>query len=877
LKIKRLRIENFKRFRSPFELAGLSDGLNLFVAPNEAGKSTVAEAIRASFFERHRSTAVESLRPWGDSSATPTVEIEFSLSGKPARLLKAFLGKKRCELTVDGTALSGNVAEDHLGSLLGFRFAGKGANAPEHMGIPGLLWMRQGTSHEIADAVRFASEHLRNALGESLGDLAATSGDAVLKAVEAERKELLTASTNAPRGALSEAISRKEALEFELAELRSAIETYRSGVDRLATLRRDRDREEAIRPWQTLREQLERAQTQLAEAKGLADKKSALDIVLKQATVQVNAVRSQLQTMERDVEALGMREKNLLAAQDRLGRSQVEMQAWEPRHLAAAQVDSKAREGLRISRQAAARVTHAKAVADLSSQLGILELALSQAQLEDHKLTDLRSQAQALSLSATELTRLRHSADALRTAQARLDTVATALEFTLQPTALVQVAGQGVTGSTRLTVVARTDIHIAGVGQISVLPGGADLDRLASERDRHQDELAALLQALGVDSVATAEERLRLQALRAAEAKAAEAVLATLAPKGLAALAADVKSQTTRLAEARSLLETMSLPPDGVPALTVIQAEAEEAAARSALAETSAKLNETKVATANANAQVQAAEEELKAVQATVNDPLRAERKAEANRALTDALAHQASTEGAMTDLATQLQAANLSVLAQDVERIERSLRQSEATRNQRAVDITRLEADLEAKGALGQEETAAQKQRELELSQRRFAELDRRAKALDHLWKLLDEKRAALARRLRAPLQKHLNHYLQILFPGSSIEVEEDLSPGRITRVGLNGAESGEFEDLSVGTREQMGVVARLAYADLLQAAGKPTLLILDDALVHTDQDRLGQMKRVLYDAAARHQILIFSCHPHAWHDLGAAPRLLV
>lgn len=72
------------------------------------------------------------------------------------------------------------------------------------------------------------------------------------------------------------------------------------------------------------------------------------------------------------------------------------------------------------------------------------------------------------------------------------------------------------------------------------------------------------------------------------------------------------------------------------------------------------------------------------------------------------------------------------------------------------------------------------------------------------------------------------------------------------------------------------MGVVARLAYADLLQEAGKPTLLILDDALVHTDQERLAQMKRVLYDAATRHQILILSCHPHAWQDLGVAARRL-
>jgi hypothetical protein len=32
------------------------------------------------------------------------------------------------------------------------------------------------------------------------------------------------------------------------------------------------------------------------------------------------------------------------------------------------------------------------------------------------------------------------------------------------------------------------------------------------------------------------------------------------------------------------------------------------------------------------------------------------------------------------------------------------------------------------------------------------------------------------------------------------------------------------------------MGVISRLAYADLLKEAGRPTLIILDDALVHSD-----------------------------------------
>ncbi|CAA2105090.1 AAA family ATPase [Variovorax paradoxus] len=873
MKLQRLRIENFKLFRAPLEIDGFTDGLNLFTAPNESGKSTVAEAIRAAFFERHRSSAVEHLRPWGESSATPTVELEFELDGKSCRLTKAFLGKKRCELVIDGRPMDGAVAEDHLASLLGFRFPGKGASTPEHMGIPGLLWIRQGTSHDISHAVGFASDHLRNALGESLGELASSQGDAVLKAVESERNELLTPASGAPRGAYADALKLRSELESELARLLADIEAYRSGVDRLSGLRREHQRDDAARPWVALREQLAAAQQRLNDGKGLAERKAAQDVALKQIVAQVVSWRTQLQSMEREEATVVQREKNLQAVREGLDKALGELQAWEPRHAAAAQADARARETLRLARQAASRSAQEKAVDSLAEQLAGLVQNLGKARSEQEKVARLQADARSLTVSESELKRLHRSADALRAAQARLDAVSTALAFDLQPGARVRVGGAEIAGTTRQTVIARTEIDIEGVGRITVLPGGTDLESLGVEHDRAHQELVSLLQALRADSVAAVEERVRLHALRNGEVRAAEAVLSALAPKGLDTLAADVGLREARLAEAKQMLLAMASTSDAhVP--SVLQAESEEGAARTALEAASSALNEAKLQTGHAREQVKAAEDELAAVKSTLADPLRAGRKREAGEALTDALAQQSAIEQRAAGLAEQLRTVNLPVLAQDVERLERSARQAEASHSQRAGEITRLEVELETKGALGQEEIASEKRRELEHAARRSAELDRRAKALDHLLKLLREKRSALARRLRAPLQKHLDHYLQILFPGAQVEVGEDLSPSRITRQGVRGVQSGTFEELSVGAREQMGVVARLAYADLLKEARKPTLLILDDALVHTDEERLGQMKRVLYDAATRHQILIFSCHPEAWRDLGVVAR---
>lgn len=111
-------------------------------------------------------------------------------------------------------------------------------------------------------------------------------------------------------------------------------------------------------------------------------------------------------------------------------------------------------------------------------------------------------------------------------------------------------------------------------------------------------------------------------------------------------------------------------------------------------------------------------------------------------------------------------------------------------------------------------------------------------------------------------------------VFPQATLDISEDMTPGRLTRPGTRGQESGDFDAMSFGAREQIGVISRLAYADLLKEAGRPTLIILDDALVHSDEHRLEQMKRVLFDASQRHQVLLFTCHPAAWQGLGVSPR---
>ncbi|HKB55757.1 MAG TPA: AAA family ATPase, partial [Ramlibacter sp.] len=192
MKINTIELESFKRFRKRIVLSDFSDGLNLFTAVNEGGKSTIAEAIRAAFLERHRTSTLVDLVPWGESGASPNVHVEFTVAGQRCSVRKAFLSRKSCDVAIGDQTLSGEEAENKLGELLGFGHAAKGKSTEEKQGIPGLLWIRQGRSYNITDEVRHASDYLRRALSQSVGELAATQGDTVLNKVAEERGKLLT-------------------------------------------------------------------------------------------------------------------------------------------------------------------------------------------------------------------------------------------------------------------------------------------------------------------------------------------------------------------------------------------------------------------------------------------------------------------------------------------------------------------------------------------------------------------------------------------------------------------------------------------------------------------------------------------------------------
>lgn len=873
MKLQRLRVEQLRLFRQSLEIPDFTAGINLFSGPNESGKSSLVRAIRAAFFERHRSSSVDDLQPWGDTSAAPEVELEFEHEGQVWHLIKRFLQKKRCDLTVDGQDFSGEEAEGKLAALFGFEFSGSGASKAKHWGIPGLLWIEQGQGQEVRESIEFASDHLKSALGATLGEIASTSGDDIIRAVEELRSEYLT-KTGRPTGEYKEAEDKLVGLEAALQELNSKITNYQSQVDRLGELRQQHARDEAERPWESLQQKLDQAKQQYAAASKLSEQQVLDNKALNDCQQNIQLVSEQLKAFQKQAEVLQERQQAQTQAQAELEELQEQqaqihanLEKAKTRYLSARDLERKSRE--QHQRQSLVRENE-----QYSDQKQKLSSSLENAKKVQLELSAYQKEQSTCRIDAKDLKQLRKLDSDLRELKIQQQSIATRMKFELQPGKSLLLDGQALEGAGERLLLEQAELEIAGIGKVQIIPGGEDLGELVRNLEQTQDRLASLLQKIQVDSVSTAEERAERYRILQATITSQQQLLQSHAPEGTEALEAELKLiEQQSLALQERLAELPESTAD-IPSPKVAEQQLE--AAEAALKATEAAEQQYLRAVVAAEQQANSATAELTKLQTTLADPQRAKREQENSQRLIELRANEVTLNAAITARTLLINDARPDILQQDMQRFENSANQSESTFRTRKVELARLEAELSALGAQGLEEERAKQVVGLEALTRRQAELKRRAEASSMLLDLLREKRQVLTRRLQAPLQRHLNHYLQLLFPQASLEVDENLIPGKLIRAGIHGTEAGGFEALSFGAREQMGLISRLAYADLLKEAGKPTLIILDDALVHSDEPRLQQMKRIIFDAGQRHQILLFTCHPEKWMDMGVPVREL-
>ncbi len=226
------------------------------------------------------------------------------------------------------------------------------------------------------------------------------------------------------------------------------------------------------------------------------------------------------------------------------------------------------------------------------------------------------------------------------------------------------------------------------------------------------------------------------------------------------------------------------------------------------------------------------------------------------------------SAAATVHDVRTRLREANADAVEEQArnaaERVERVRRDLESKRERR----TSLQGSIEALGEKGMANDVDRIQTELVHLRAEHQRVEARAAASRLLLETFGARRDEARARYAAPLRDAIERLGRFVF-GADLEIElnDNLSISRRT---LDGRTL-EFDELSTGAREQLGVLARLACATLVSGdSGVPVLF--DDTLGWTDPTRLRSMGAAINAAGRTCQVIVFTCTPDRYASVGDA-----
>lgn len=891
MKLRSLALNQFKKFTTPMRLDGIEDGLNVVVGPNEMGKSTLLDALRAALFEKYSSKAQPITALQNDrNQAGPVVELAFELDDGVYRITKRFVKKPYARLSCpDGRTLEGDAAEDTLRDLLGFDEPGKSGAKAETLGMWNVLWVQQGHSFGALDLPQSARANLHSALESEVGTvLGGRRGRALPQAIEKQLGELVT-SAGKPRGAYRELIDNTERLETELTGLQGRRDELSRTLDQL-----EQAQETLARLSTSYRDEAD--ETELTDARKrhghLAELEARIDaansdLALKQRNLeQANQV-----LIERTALRQAIADEEEVVETARKGLEDVRTREKEAR----ARLDelrTAVREAEAAVTTADDAVSHQRRIlvaVERQARIRELEERRKKATAAEERQRRARQDAAAILVTDEALTEIRDAAKALETIDSRLSAAATRITFDMAGDALsgIEVDGRKVAvDDPPIHAVGPTTITIPGRGRISVEPAIKDRDKLRDQQREARTALETALQAGGVKTIDEAEDQHKKRQKFVQDGELARQEAALHAPAtddhdaGAEALAGYVESL--------QLILTRDLADLGIDTLpTKQEADTELRAALEQAEEARSAVDMARAALGGPEDALGALQTELGTVRTRYDDSgvrlkkLRSELAAaeenQADSALQAAInaAEKAVSdqEDAIASLTDQRTDETLPQLEARIGRLEQAIKDRREKRGNLKETIAGLRSHIEVLEGVGLDEAIEQKARELERATDDRRRAEREVRVLELLLATLRAAEQEAKERYLSPVLDRVRPYLQLLFPGAEITIDEDL---RIVGVIREAGYEEAFHHLSMGTQEQIAVLIRLAFAEMLVEQGHPATVILDDALVFSDDRRMNRMFDILNMAARNVQVVIFTCREQLFEELGGRQLLL-
>ena len=884
MKLRSLALNQFKKFTSHTRLEGIEDRLNIVVGPNEMGKSTLLDALRAVLFEKHDSKAKPIRELQNErSQAAPVVELRFELENGIHTISKRFMKNPYARLRCpDGTVFEGDAAEDRLRDLLNFSEPGKKGGSPETLGMWNVLWVKQGQSFSALDIPKSARANLHGALESEVGTvLGGRRGRDLPQTIEKQLGELIT-STGRSRGKYKTAIEQVADIENELEELR---EKKRDLSDTLKDLEEDQQKLERLSD--AGRDEADKAELEMARKR--RDELTELEGQVKTAESELEVLKLRLQqAKQKEKERRAQKddiatEENALDKLSEERKGVIEQEKQNQAYLEKLRNEKeKAETAAKEADEALLMKSRVLTAVEIRNRISELKVKHEKASDAEERRLEARKRVAAISVTEEMMKRITDAEKEKEKAANRLNTTSTLIAFDMEDPSGVQVDGSPlVSGKDSLQAISPTMITIPEKGSILIEPAVSNRDELLVHREKTETRLKEILDEAGVLTVKDAETLYnnRQQALGEEDFARREAEL--YAPPtdeyeaGAHALEGYIRKLEQTLKNETDKFGSQNLPERREAEAVLEEAQDESEIARHALNKARAALEgpeDVLKDIAKERASSEARYEEGGKRLAKLRDQLEKseneypeDKLREETQAAEEALKSQEALVAQLRE-----QRSGKDTLKQIEARVKRLEKTAEDKRNKRQrleINIERLKERVNGLEGVGLDENIGRKSRELELREQERRRYEREAQVLNLLLDTLHNAEREAKELYLSPVTDRMRPYLQLLFPGSDITIDEDL---HITGVIREAGYEEPFPLLSMGTQEQIAVLVRLAFAEMLVEQERPATVVLDDALVFSDDARMNRMFDILNIASSKVQVLIFTCREQLFEEAG-------
>ncbi len=858
-----MRLRNFRGVVD--QTVEFADGVTVVEGPNEAGKSSLAEALDLLRTTKATasSKAIRAVRPV-HRDADPDVEVELTTGPYQLTFHKIWNRKGTTELTVSAPTpeqLTGEEAHSRFVQIL---------EETVDTDLLQALSVVQGESLQQPVLARVSALH--QALGQ---DAAAVDPgqDALLERIE---QEYLTHFTpkGRPTGTYAKAIERLDAARQEVARAAQASENLDLLVEergRTQAALQDAERrfadatersaqlEGAARQLQQLQDlEAERARAvadaerTLAQAQAALKERQELTDAVSQATAAADA---SVAKATHTAGALERAERAQEEAEEKLGRAREDRRQQEAAEQKAAAALEAARAGRELV-QLRTRVERAKRAAD--------ELQKAQDALKSWRVTpDDAARVEQLEVD------LRLAERARAAVSARV-TVRALGEEAVEVDGRVLAAGEQHEGA----VLSEVRVTVPGVAEVLVEPGTPPQE-LEDASGAARAALDEALEQLAVSSAAQARTAAGERSAAQARAQAARGDLDYVLD------GAQLEQLVSRMAELEQRAATDGTA-DPAPAADIglleealATCQRDASRARDAERAQQAALEAARAARADADREAATAAvraEHAQAAAQTARDSLAraaaaADREQLAAAEVAAGEAHRAAV-AALDLVRAQLEAIDPETLTMEVDNATDLVASTRRQVDELSQQLVGQDAVLRREVELGIYDQLADAQAELDAAESAARRLERAAAAARLLREAVLRHRDAAQLKYVAPFQERIERLGRVVFgPDFAVEVSPELEivsrtlQGRIV----------PFAYLSAGAREQLALLGRLACAQTVDT-GDGAPVILDDALGFSDPERLRTLGVVLHDVGRTAQVVVLTCQPDRFAGLGGA-----